>query len=771
MPDQSKAVAVTDLSDTASTPGFWDRLRGAFRYALTGDFSQGWFPPLNPITPVVPAEQQPSVMGRQLDYQVGENIRYTPRSGEPISFQVMRNLAHSDILSIIINSRKDQLAKLEWTIEPRDTTQRKSLATQSIELEQWWRKPDQRHTWREWLQMLLDDLLVIDAPCLFVNRDRSNVVWGFQPIDGATIKPLIDLQGHRPIPPLWAYEQILHGTPAVLYTADQMIYKPRILRTSRIYGYSPVERIILTVNKALRRDVQQLDHFTEGSIPSVLMRLPKEWTVQQIETYERLWNAKLSGNLAERARVHFAPDGSSMPYEFKKVDLKDEFDEWLARVQCAAYGVDPTPFIKQVNRGTQETTREAALAEGLAPYQVWISELVDDCLERQGFGQFRHNWKDDDAIDPVEKSTIRKTMISVGALHPNEARAEDGLDPLDDQTIAWLSAMQRSPTPVPSPETWVDGQPPPAQTPNSPAASPPQNGGASVAGAAAQNPKNEHASGTAAGKGAVALQLGKSQAPARIDRDRRTIKTASERIARALTKTLRKMAPDIAAQIAKRLPQRAKASGDRLPDDIAGALDLAAMDGMASAFETELAAVAQDGARLGLDQVGVEIDLDSVNEDSTSWARDRGAELVGKRYDEDGGLVDNPSARYAITDGTREHLRGQIAQAIDEGWSNDTLTANLKASYAFSASRAEVIARTETARADVAGNLIGWQASGVVERKQWIVGDDCCPECCDLDGVEVDIDESFPGEGGDGPPLHPNCRCDVSPVVTEEATA
>jgi len=58
-----------------------------------------------------------------------------------------------------------------------------------------------------------------------------------------------------------------------------------------------------------------------------------------------------------------------------------------------------------------------------------------------------------------------------------------------------------------------------------------------------------------------------------------------------------------------------------------------------------------------------------------------------------------------------------------------------------------------------------------VERKQWIVGDDCCPECCDLDGVEVDIDESFPGEGGDGPPLHPACRCDISPVVTETEAA
>lgn len=770
MPDPSKAIATADISDRPRAPGFMDRARAGLRYVLTGEIKDEWFGPLRPLPSVVSPEQTPSVEGRQFDYQIGENLRWIPRSNEAVSFLTMRQLAEDDLLAVIIQSRKDQLSKLQWNIQPKDPSKRKALASKADEVEQWWKKPDKRHTFREWLTMLLDDLLVIDAPCVFVNRARGNgEILGFQPIDGATIKPVIDAQGHRPIPPDWAYSQALHGTPAVLYTLDQMIYKPRVLRTSRLYGYSPVERIIMTVNIAFRRRLQQLDHFTEGSIPNSMIPLPKEWSPEQIEKFAQLWNAKLAGNLAERSRAHFIPGGGGVPYEFKKVDLKDDFDEWLARVSCAAYGIDPSPFIKQVNRGTQETTREAALAEGLAPYETWTEDFIDECLAYQGYGDLQFKWREDDAIDPVENSTVIKTKIASGTLHPNEARAEDGLDPLDDSTIAWIFAMQHSPTPVPSPETWVDGQPPPALMPPSPAAaSPSASGGA----AAPASKKDEHASGTAAaGKGAAALQLGKSKALPRIDRERRVVKTASERLSRALTKTLRKMAPDVAAQIAKRLPSTAKASGDRLPEDIAAALDLAAMDGMASAFETELATVAKDGARLGADQVGIEVDVDLTNADALAWARDRGAELVGKKLDDEGNLVENPRAMYAITDGTREHLRGLIAEAIDQGWSTDTLASNVKASYAFSAARSEVIARTETARADVAGNLIGWKASDVVTRKEWIVGDDCCPECCDLDGVTVDLDEDFPGEGGDGPPLHPNCRCDVSPVIEETETA
>ena len=88
--------------------------------------------------------------------------------------------------------------------------------------------------------------------------------------------------------------------------------------------------------------------------------------------------------------------------------------------------------------------------------------------------------------------------------------------------------------------------------------------------------------------------------------------------------------------------------------------------------------------------------------------------------------------------------------------------------YGFSDERAETIARTETAKADVTGNLEGYAASGVVEGKEWTISqDEYCDECQGLDGVAVPLDQEFPDDGGWGPPLHPNCRCDVLPVLDE----
>ena len=87
------------------------------------------------------------------------------------------------------------------------------------------------------------------------------------------------------------------------------------------------------------------------------------------------------------------------------------------------------------------------------------------------------------------------------------------------------------------------------------------------------------------------------------------------------------------------------------------------------------------------------------------------------RYNEDGDLVVNPDAEYAIADSTRDMLRGTISDALESGASNTNLAAAITDAYGFSDKRAELIARTETAFADVAGNLDAWQDSGQVGGK------------------------------------------------------
>jgi hypothetical protein len=113
----------------------------------------------------------------------------------------------------------------------------------------------------------LEDLLVIDAPALEVRHNRAGEIAGLDVVDGATIKLLFDDTGRRPNPPAPAFEQVIHGRPWKLLSAAELIYWPRNPRPHKAYGFSPVEQIVMTVNIGLRRQIMQLQHFTEGNVP------------------------------------------------------------------------------------------------------------------------------------------------------------------------------------------------------------------------------------------------------------------------------------------------------------------------------------------------------------------------------------------------------------------------------------------------------------------------------------------------------------------------
>lgn len=187
---------------------------------------------------------------------------------------------------------------------------------------------------------------------------------------------------------------------------------------------------------------------------------------------------------------------------------------------------------------------------------------------------------------------------------------------------------------------------------------------------------------------------------------------------------------------------------------------------LAKVLRPGMVAIAVDAGGDALDELGLfdaEIKL-AMTADATEAAADRAAEMVGMKW-VDGDLVPNPNAVWRIDEATRDMIRNTATTAVQEGWSNQRLAAELKDDHAFSADRAINIARTETARAQTEGSVAGWKASGVVGGKQWSAAPDCCDICQELDGEIVGLDEQF--DDGD-PPLHPSCRCGLDAVLIDD---
>lgn len=396
-----------------------------------------WFGPLNPMAPVAPED----VKGRILDFPSGYNLNVRPRSYEAITFPMLRAFADSyDLLRILIETRKDQMARLKWNLVPRDKKmlQRGAVIPGDIEariseIQQFFLMPDKEHFWDEWLRLLLEDLFVIDAPTLYRRKTIGGDLYALQPLDGGTIKRVIDDFGNTPEPPTPAYQQVLKGYPAVDYTTDELIYRPRVRRTHKIYGYSPVEQIVMTINIGMRRQTWQLQSFTEGNIPEALIGTPATWTPDQVRQFQDWFDSMLQGNTGERRRARFVPGDVAKGYiPTKPTELFGAAEEWLVRVMCYAFNVSPQPFVNMMNRATAETAQETAVAEGLAPIQNWVKGLMDLILIKDfNSPDLEFRWLEEEELDPNIKSQIIDREQAAGRLTFNEARKEQGLDPFD----------------------------------------------------------------------------------------------------------------------------------------------------------------------------------------------------------------------------------------------------------------------------------------------------------------------------------------------------
>lgn len=385
----------------------------------------------SPGAPPVTPDPQPV---RRIDFPAGVNLNWTPRAFTEPSFPTLRALANIELVRLAIETRKDQIERLEWGIKSKPGTSRGGGRDSRIaKVEKLFRKPDGVTPFASWLRPLVEDLLVIDAATIERRRNGLGNLIGLDVIDGATIKVLVDQNGRRPIAPAPAYQQVIKGRIWADLTSDDLIYAPRNMRSNHIYGFSPVEQILVTANTILRRQGQQLAYFTEGNRPDGMINGPESWTPDQLRDFQGWWDSTLAGNTAERSKLFWTPHGSKYQ-AFKESPIKDDFDEWLARVICFCFSLPPTPFIKQMNRSTSQEDQDRALEEGLLPLLKWVKRLFDGIIQDDlGFHDLEFAWDTIVDLDPEKQARIHAIYRTAGVLTVDEIRDDLGRDPLPKQ--------------------------------------------------------------------------------------------------------------------------------------------------------------------------------------------------------------------------------------------------------------------------------------------------------------------------------------------------
>ncbi len=433
------------------------------------------FGPGLPITPgaINPLRPDGRPDPRRFEYQVAQNINVTET--RLISFKTLRAAADQiDILRRCVEVTKSKLSGLDWDIVLGSDASEKIAAesggdhvramakarekyTDEINrVREFWENPDRANglTFTDWLMIAAEETLVIDALAIFPQPTVGGDLFGLQILDGATIKPLIDDRGMRPLPPAPAYQQILYGFPRSEFsansddpaadgefTADDLAYMVRNRRTTSVYGYSPVERALPLADIYLRRQQWIRAEYTDGVMPDLMFTTDAEWGTNPdlLRAYENILNDDLAGQTEQRKRARLLPTGlTPISNEGYGEKFKDTLDDYLITSICGHFGVQPSeigfaPKGGLGGAGYEASRAETAEAIGIQPLANWYSKMLTN-LSYAYLGMPRElEFKLMTSKRLDNESNARKAQIEITSAGKtiNERRSELGLPLLD----------------------------------------------------------------------------------------------------------------------------------------------------------------------------------------------------------------------------------------------------------------------------------------------------------------------------------------------------
>lgn len=207
---------------------------------------------------------------------------------------------------------------------------------------------------------------------------------------------------------------------------------------------------------------------------------------------------------------------------------------------------------------------------------------------------------------------------------------------------------------------------------------------------------------------------------------------------------LKKRGAHAALVAASEFRRLTKDASSQYADQVAAILAALGIDDWSALGQEVRAALEEvftDSGSSALEELATEVKIsfETLNTEAAAFAGTRAGEMITE-----------------IEDSTRRAIQDLVRTAFEEGLSPSMLANELRDSWAFSETRANLIARTELAFAQSAGQIAAWEKSGVVVAARWLVGDEPCVLCEGLDGTEAKLGEDF-APGIPYPPAHPNC--------------
>lgn len=388
---------------------------------------------------------------------------FDPRRGAAM----MRNFSRNNKwVRLAINYRRQQISKAQWKlvrIDDPKATPDDAVVKRVRELFRF--VNPKRESFKTLLDMVIDDILVLDAGCIEKEKNFGGQIVAMYGVDGSTIIPDPGWDGSDPN--ATRYYQIINGREVAQLRNDQLVYMMGVPTTYSPIGWSVVE----TLMRAIEADLYGDDYdfrMLKQTAPAGILSLGPGVTADTVTAFRTYYEEEIAGSQdvaifgggepGAGAGVSWEPFGRSA-----RDNQRAEYRDFVIKAIAAVFQVDKGLFniTESVNRSTSRTQQERT-DEGLEG----LADLLEEYISREIIAEIddRHGFKFDGLSDRDEakQAEIDSTLVGSGILTVNEIRAQRGLDPVEWGDAPFLPTVGPVSPEVPEEQQPEDDANPPA---------------------------------------------------------------------------------------------------------------------------------------------------------------------------------------------------------------------------------------------------------------------------------------------------------------------
>lgn len=346
---------------------------------------------------------------------------------------------HSEWVAGAINIRRSQVSSAEWGIVPFDKTKPYSKRVMRRIHEMMTNPNPSNASFRGFIEQVVEDILVLDAGCIEKVRNLRGELQELWAVDGAEVR-VNALWDGNPMEPRYYWYPLGSQTEQASWKNDEFIYMISRPRSYSPVGLSNLETLKLTIEAELygheynRRQV-------EGAAPDGVMNLGEGVTRDQVREFRAFFESEVAGKGAI-GFIGGTKGAQWIPFRASNRDM--QFLEWqiyLVRKIAVVFGLSPQDLgvTFDINRSTAEIQLQISEDRGLRTLMSLIQDyLTQEIVWDSSFGGQANNlafrFTALNLKETTAKAAINKLALAgIPWKTVNEARLEDGRDPLPDE--------------------------------------------------------------------------------------------------------------------------------------------------------------------------------------------------------------------------------------------------------------------------------------------------------------------------------------------------